>query len=140
MLPHPHHITQFWHKPLFPMDATDYAGVFCAALGLILASGGGIGGGGMLVPLYVLVMVRRRAPSAGFARSTDTRARSLGSQPARPHLRLAISLSPIILKANTVRTRTCLCHLFSSSSSLQGLFAEARHPALERDGVWGLAR
>jgi hypothetical protein len=56
MLPHPHHITQFWHKPLFPMDATDYAGVLCAALGLILASGGGIGGGGMLVPLYVLVM------------------------------------------------------------------------------------
>lgn len=50
---------QFWHKPLFPLDATDYAGVVCAALGLILASGGGIGGGGMLVPLYVLVMVRR---------------------------------------------------------------------------------
>jgi hypothetical protein len=47
---------EFWHKPLFPMDATDYAGVLCAALGLILASGGGIGGGGMLVPLYVLVM------------------------------------------------------------------------------------
>ena len=44
------------HKPLFPLDWTDYLGFFCASLGLMLAAGGGIGGGGMLVPLYILVM------------------------------------------------------------------------------------
>jgi uncharacterized membrane protein YfcA len=44
------------HKDLFPLDASDYFGFICATLGLILASGGGIGGGGMLVPIYVLVM------------------------------------------------------------------------------------
>jgi len=45
-----------FHKDLFPLDSTDYIGFICATLGLILASGGGIGGGGMLVPIYVLVM------------------------------------------------------------------------------------
>jgi len=47
---------EHWHKDLFPLDMTDYVGFFSCTLGLILASGGGIGGGGMLVPLYVLVM------------------------------------------------------------------------------------
>ena len=46
--------TQHWHKPLFPLDATDYAGFIAAAFGLILASGGGIGGGGMLVTHVLL--------------------------------------------------------------------------------------
>jgi hypothetical protein len=45
------------HKDLYPLDSTDYFGFLCATFGLILASGGGIGGGGMLVPIYVLVMV-----------------------------------------------------------------------------------
>ena len=31
-------------------------GIACACVGLILAAGGGIGGGGILVPVYVLVM------------------------------------------------------------------------------------
>ncbi len=44
------------HKPLFPLSMKDYHGFFCAALGLMLAAGGGIGGGGMLVPIYILVM------------------------------------------------------------------------------------
>ena len=44
------------HKRLAPTDATDVAGFVCAALGLVIAAGGGIGGGGMLVPIYVLVM------------------------------------------------------------------------------------
>jgi hypothetical protein len=44
------------HKPLFPLDASDYIGFLCGSLGLMLAAGGGIGGGGMLVPLYILVM------------------------------------------------------------------------------------
>jgi len=31
-------------------------GILCASLGLLLAAGGGIGGGGILVPIYILVM------------------------------------------------------------------------------------
>jgi uncharacterized membrane protein YfcA len=44
------------HKPLFPLDYSDYYGVFFTILGLIVAAGGGIGGGGILVPIYILVM------------------------------------------------------------------------------------
>lgn len=44
------------HKPLFPLDASDRLGFTCAILGLMLAAGGGIGGGGILVPIYILVM------------------------------------------------------------------------------------
>ena len=44
------------HKYFSPMDTSDYVGVLCAAIGLMIAAGGGIGGGGMLVPIYVLVM------------------------------------------------------------------------------------
>lgn len=45
-----------WHKPLFPLDYSDYLGIFLSCAGLIIASGGGIGGGGILVPLYILVL------------------------------------------------------------------------------------
>uniref|UniRef100_A0A7S1UW20 Uncharacterized protein n=1 Tax=Grammatophora oceanica TaxID=210454 RepID=A0A7S1UW20_9STRA len=44
------------HKPLHPLDSTDYIGFGCAILGLMVAAGGGIGGGGILVPTYILVM------------------------------------------------------------------------------------
>ena len=44
------------HPPLLPLQPTDVLGFTLAAFGLILASGGGIGGGGMLVPIYILVM------------------------------------------------------------------------------------
>mmetsp|Transcript_31492 Transcript_31492/g.64879 ORF Transcript_31492/g.64879 Transcript_31492/m.64879 type:complete len:560 (-) Transcript_31492:295-1974(-) len=44
------------HKPLLPLDSTDYAGFFFSTLGLMIAAGGGIGGGGVLVPIYILVM------------------------------------------------------------------------------------
>lgn len=44
------------HKVFSPMDTSDYVGVVCAMFGLVVAAGGGIGGGGMLVPIYVLVM------------------------------------------------------------------------------------
>ena len=42
--------------PLFPLNAADYLGLGAATLGLILAAGGGIGGGGILVPIYILVL------------------------------------------------------------------------------------
>ena len=44
------------HKPLHPLDSTDYVGFACAIVGLMIAAGGGIGGGGILVPIYILVM------------------------------------------------------------------------------------
>lgn len=45
-----------WHKPLHPIDGWDIAGVALACIGLMIAAAGGIGGGGILVPLYILVL------------------------------------------------------------------------------------
>lgn len=44
------------HKHLLPLDNTDKLGFFFATLGLMIAAGGGIGGGGVLVPIYILIM------------------------------------------------------------------------------------
>jgi len=44
------------HKYFWPLESSDILGLACATLGLMIAAGGGIGGGGMLVPIYVLVM------------------------------------------------------------------------------------
>ena len=42
---------------LFPFRwPRDYLGFGFAILGLLLASGGGIGGGGILVPIYILIL------------------------------------------------------------------------------------
>lgn len=41
---------------LFPMTASDFFGIGLAAVGIALAAGSGIGGGGILVPIYILVM------------------------------------------------------------------------------------
>ena len=43
------------HEPLFPLTTTDYVGFTCAIIGLMIAAGGGVGGGGILVPIYILV-------------------------------------------------------------------------------------
>lgn len=45
-----------WHKPLHPINGWDIAGVSLACIGLMIAAAGGIGGGGILVPLYILVL------------------------------------------------------------------------------------
>jgi uncharacterized membrane protein YfcA len=44
------------HEPLFPLNKSDIIGFTCAILGLMVAAGGGIGGGGILVPCYILLM------------------------------------------------------------------------------------
>ena len=44
------------HDPLFPLTTRDYVGFILAVMGLMIAAGGGIGGGGILVPIYILVM------------------------------------------------------------------------------------
>jgi hypothetical protein len=43
------------HKDLFPLDSSDYWGILLVVLGLLIAASGGIGGGGILVPLLILV-------------------------------------------------------------------------------------
>lgn len=42
--------------PLFPFQLQDYLGFGVAVLGLLFAAGGGIGGGGILVPVYILLL------------------------------------------------------------------------------------
>jgi uncharacterized membrane protein YfcA len=44
------------HKPLYPLNNQDYLGFACAVVGLMVAAGGGIGGGGILVPIFILIM------------------------------------------------------------------------------------
>ena len=43
------------HKALFPLDGSDIAALFLVFVSTALAAGGGIGGGGLLVPIYILV-------------------------------------------------------------------------------------
>lgn len=43
------------HKPLFPMNSMDYATLVLMVIATALAAGGGIGGGGLLVPIYSIV-------------------------------------------------------------------------------------
>lgn len=45
----------FTHKDLFPLDSSDIYGTILIALGLMIAASGGIGGGGIVVPLLILV-------------------------------------------------------------------------------------
>jgi uncharacterized membrane protein YfcA len=51
----PYLIHRHSHKPLWPLSSRDVAGFVLAMLGLLIAAGGGIGGGGILVPIYILV-------------------------------------------------------------------------------------
>jgi uncharacterized membrane protein YfcA len=41
---------------LLPIETRDIAGFLLASMGVTLAAGGGIGGGGLVVPIYILVM------------------------------------------------------------------------------------
>jgi uncharacterized membrane protein YfcA len=50
------HVYEEEHKHLFPLSESDKIGFVCAIMGLLVAAGGGIGGGGILVPIYILVM------------------------------------------------------------------------------------
>jgi uncharacterized membrane protein YfcA len=43
------------HKDLFPLNSSDVWGTISVTLGLLIAASGGIGGGGILVPLYILI-------------------------------------------------------------------------------------
>lgn len=43
------------HKDLFPLDQSDYFGTVLVGVGLMIAASGGVGGGGILVPLLIIV-------------------------------------------------------------------------------------
>lgn len=50
-------VQQRWlHPDLFPLTVQTIVGFGCSALALMIAAGGGIGGGGVLVPIYILIM------------------------------------------------------------------------------------
>jgi uncharacterized membrane protein YfcA len=58
------------HKDLLPLSSRDYLSLSLAIIGLMIAAGGGIGGGGILVPLYIMVM--GFSPKFGIALSNIT--------------------------------------------------------------------
>ena len=43
------------HKDLFPLEHSDIIGTAFVGLGLMIAASGGVGGGGILVPLLIIV-------------------------------------------------------------------------------------
>lgn len=45
-----------YHKAFWPLNSQDYFGICASGLGLMVAAGGGIGGGGVIVPLYILLL------------------------------------------------------------------------------------
>lgn len=44
-----------YHKDLFPLDRSDYIGTTLVVIGLMIAASGGIGGGGLLVPIFIII-------------------------------------------------------------------------------------
>lgn len=59
-----------YHKDLLPLAYIDYVTIACSALALVIAAGGGIGGGGILVPLYMILFKFR--PKHAIALSNFT--------------------------------------------------------------------
>jgi uncharacterized membrane protein YfcA len=49
-------ISTEFHKKLFPLHKSDHWGFGLAAVSLLIAASGGIGGGGMLIPIYVIIL------------------------------------------------------------------------------------
>ena len=43
-------------QELFPLDGSDLTGISLICIGLMIAASGGIGGGGIVVPLLILVL------------------------------------------------------------------------------------
>ncbi|KAK9864853.1 hypothetical protein WJX84_005030 [Apatococcus fuscideae] len=58
------------HKFLFPLSARDLIGFACAIIALFVAAGGGVGGGGVLVPVYILVFEFSTGAAVGLSNIT----------------------------------------------------------------------
>jgi uncharacterized membrane protein YfcA len=48
--------TKIKHKSLIPLSKADAIGYLCTALGSMLSAVGGVGGGGILIPIFILIM------------------------------------------------------------------------------------
>jgi len=59
-----------YHKDFWPLDSMDWFTLVFSSIGLVLAAGGGIGGGGILVPLYMIFLKFR--PKHAIALSNFT--------------------------------------------------------------------
>ena len=44
------------HKPFSPATLSEWIGVFCITLGSAVSNAGGIGGGGLLIPILILIL------------------------------------------------------------------------------------
>ena len=55
------------HKDFFPLDGSDYLGFVLAIGSLLVAAGGGIGGGALLVPIFIIIFGAPR-PSTSAVR------------------------------------------------------------------------
>jgi hypothetical protein len=49
------HVANGMHKPLWPLEGRDAAGLIATSAATALAASGGVGGGSLLVPIYILV-------------------------------------------------------------------------------------
>jgi hypothetical protein len=59
-----------YHKDFWPLDSMDWFTLVFSSIGLVIAAGGGIGGGGILVPLYMIFLKFR--PKHAIALSNFT--------------------------------------------------------------------
>jgi len=59
-----------YHKTLSPLDESDCVAIVCATLALTLAASGGIGGGGILVPMFIIVLGFRPKHAIALANVT----------------------------------------------------------------------
>jgi hypothetical protein len=66
------------HKDLFPLDSSDYWGTFFVFLGLMVAASGGVGGGGILVPLFILVYKFQPKYAVAMSDESDQKAPARG--------------------------------------------------------------
>jgi hypothetical protein len=139
------------HKDLFPLSRADIIGLVLAVVGLMLAAGGGIGGGGILVPLYVLIFrfsPKLAVPLSNVSACVSTlHALTVTTHSTiQPSSLTACTVAITSIAAHTVScTTTCNLLIHTQITVLGGavanfaLNARRRHPGVDRPLVdWDL--